>query len=84
MIERIKQIIEDEQLKKNCNRPEKVYRRWFFYCYLRNQKFYLREIAEIFVNIMQQLFMELNKRNFLKRKGSTLFFAHKRFIPGIQ
>ena len=48
MIERIKQIIEDEQLKKNCNRPEKVYRRWFFYCYLRKQKFYFREIAEMF------------------------------------
>ena len=65
MIERIKQIIEDEQLKKNCNRPEKVYRRWFFYCYLRKQKYYLREISEIF--------LQASRHNYSRNQTSGIF-----------
>jgi hypothetical protein len=76
MIERIKQIIEDEQLKKNCNRPEKVYRRWFFYCYLRNQKFYLREIAEIFDKHHATIIHGIKQAEFFEKEKDQLYFLH--------
>ena len=76
MIERIKQIIEDEQLKKNCNRPEKVYRRWFFYCYLRKQKFYLREIAEIFDKHHATIIHGIRQAEFFENQKDEFYLLH--------
>ena len=45
---RIKEIIEEEQLKIRNQNPIKVSRRWFFYLWLRKNGFILREIGELF------------------------------------
>ena len=76
MIERIKQIIEDEQLKKNCNRPEKVYRRWFFYCYLRKQKYYFREIAEIFCKHHATIIHGIKQAEIFESQNDEFYLLH--------
>jgi hypothetical protein len=48
LINRIKEIIEEEQLQIRNQNPIKVSRRWFFYLWLRKNGFVLREIAELF------------------------------------
>lgn len=76
MIERIKQIIEDEQLKKLSKDPEKVYRRWFFYCFLRRQKFYLREIAQIFDKHHATIIHGIKQAEFFEKQKDELYFLH--------
>ena len=76
MIERIKEIIENEQLKNRNQNPEKVYRRWFFYCYLRNQKFYLREIAEIFDKHHATIIHGIKQAEFFEKEKDQLYFLH--------
>ena len=48
MIERIKEIIETEKLNERSKKPNKVYRRWFLFIWLRKNKFLFREISEMF------------------------------------
>lgn len=76
MIERIKQIIEDEQLKIRNQIPEKVYRRWFFYCYLRKQKFYLREIVEIFNVHHSSILHGIKQAEIFEKQKDEFYFLH--------
>ena len=48
MIERIKEIIKTEKLNERSKKPNKVYRRWFLFIWLRKNKFLFREISEMF------------------------------------
>lgn len=76
MIERIKEIIENEQLKIRNQNPEKVYRRWFFYCYLRKQKFYLREIVEIFNVHHSSILHGIKQAEIFEKQKDELYFLH--------
>lgn len=76
MIERIKEIIENEQLKNRNQNPEKVYRRWFFYCYLRNQKFYLREIAEMFCKHHATIIHGIRQAEFFENQKDEFYLLH--------
>lgn len=48
MIERIKEIIEKENLKERTKKPKKVHRRWFLFKLLRKNEVTYTNIAEIF------------------------------------
>ena len=76
MIERIKEIIEQEQLKKLCKDPEKVYRRWFFYCYLRKRKYYFREIAQIFDKHHATIIHGIKQAEIFEKQNDQLYFLH--------
>ena len=90
MIERIKQIIEDEKLNKRSKKPNKVYRRWFLFIWLRKNKFLFREISEMFGIhhatilhgiIQAEIFEKQNDElYFLATKDLYLEFKDKRII----
>ena len=48
LIDRIHEIIENENLRERTKKPNKVHRRWFIFAYLRKNNYVLREIAELF------------------------------------
>jgi hypothetical protein len=48
LIDRIHEIIENENLRQRTKKPNKVHRRWFIFAYLRKNNYVLREIAELF------------------------------------
>lgn len=76
MIERIKEIIENEDLKIRNQIPEKVYRRWFFYCYLRKKKFYLREIIELFDVHHSSILHGIKQAEIFEKQKDELYLLH--------
>jgi hypothetical protein len=48
MIDRIKEIIEQENLKERTKKPKKVHRRWFLFKLLRKHGIIYKNIAEMF------------------------------------
>lgn len=90
MIQRIKEIIETEKLNEQSKKPNKVYRRWFLFIWLRKNKFLFREISEMFNMhhatilhgiIQAEIFEKQNDElYFLETKDLYLEFKDKKII----